>query len=965
MQSFLEKTVDYLHEKYGDDVSELCIVLPNRRAGLFLKTHFSKKLKKTFWSPEILATEDFVSLLAELEVADSTTLLFELYETVKQVGKRDIETFDEFSKWGQILLSDLNEIDRYLVDHKQLFGNLKDIKELEAWSLNSEETLTDFQKQYLEFWKLLGEYYQNFSQRLLSQHQAYQGMAYRIVADNVEERVGKHPWKKIIFAGFNALNKAEEEIIAKLLNADKAEIIWDTDSYYINNINQEAGRFIRKYNLSGKFSKLLTSDKESSERNLTIEETLLSNEKKSITIIGAAKNVAQAKVAGSLVEEIKKTDPLLQATAIVLADENLLFPVLHSLPENLKDINVTMGYPLKNTPVAGYFDLVFAMHENGLKLAQGKANYSFYHSDVVKLLSHAYTATALFTVSKEYTIRRVLQAIQQRNIVFVGLKMLKAIFEEFKCEKEFEVLNGIFKHWQTPPDAIECVHYLIETLKNGIVLQQDKNDENKASLELEYLFAFTKIIKRIQVLMEQYPESVGDLKTLRSIVNQIVRSSTLPFYGEPLMGLQVMGMLETRTLDFENVILLSCNEDILPSGKAVNSFIPFELKRVFGLPTYGDKDSIFSYHFYRLLQRATNIHLLYNTESDALGSGEKSRFLTQLIYELPKVNPNVTITEQLVSIPIINNGVENLISIEKSDSILEKLKLKAETGFSPSLLNIYRNCSLQFYFHAIAKLKEADEVEETIGADTLGNVIHETLESFYKPFVGKKIQVMDIAEMKKKVESTTLAFFKVKYSETEVSYGKNLLTFKVALKFINNFLDAEIANIQKAEREGSPIIIKALEQELESHLSVGEKAIKVKGKADRIDTLGSITRIVDYKTGLADNKELKLEDWDDLRINSGLAKSFQLLTYAWLYQKQNPSIKENIVSGIITFRELSAGLKTVKVNDSANLNVDVLANFEEQLQVLLSEIFDTSLRFTQTKEVANCEYCAFKGICNR
>ncbi len=965
MQSFLEKTVDYLHTKYGDDVSELCIVLPNRRAGLFLKTHFSKKLKKTFWSPEILATEDFVSLLAELEVADSTTLLFELYETVKQIGKRDIETFDEFSKWGQILLSDLNEIDRYLVDHKQLFGNLKDIKELEAWSLNSEETLTDFQKQYLEFWKLLGEYYKNFSERLLSQHQAYQGMAYRIVADNVEERVAKHPWKKIIFAGFNALNKAEEEIIAKLLNTDKAEIIWDTDSYYINNINQEAGRFIRKYRQSGKFLKLLPSDKESSDRNLTIEETLLSTEKKTITVIGAAKNVAQAKVAGSLVEEIKKTDPLLQATAIVLADENLLFPVLHSLPENLKDINVTMGYPLKNTPVAGYFDLVFAMHENGLKLAQGKANYSFYHSDVVKLLSHAYTATALYTVSKEYTIRPVLQAIQQRNIVFIGLKMLKAIFEEFKCEKEFEVLSGIFKHWQTPPDAIECVHYLIEILKNGIVLQQDKNDENKASLELEYLFAFTKIIKRIQVLMEQYPESVGDLKTLRSIVNQIVRSSTLPFYGEPLMGLQIMGMLETRTLDFENVILISCNEDILPSGKAVNSFIPFELKRVFGLPTYGDKDSIFSYHFYRLLQRATNIHLLYNTESDALGSGEKSRFLTQLIYELPKVNPNVTITEQLVSIPIINNGSEHEISIEKSNSVLEKLKLKSETGFSPSLLNIYRNCSLQFYFHAIAKLKEAEEVEETIGADTLGNVIHETLESFYKPLVGKKLQVTDITEMKKKVEETTLAFFKVKYSETEVSYGKNLLTFKVALKFINNFLDAEIGNIQKAEKEGTPIIIKALEHELESNLSVGEHTIKVKGTADRIDTLGSTTRIVDYKTGLADSKELKLDDWDDLRTNSGLAKSFQLLTYAWLYQKENPAIKENIVSGIITFRELSAGLKTVKVNDSVNLNMDVLADFEKQMLVLLSEIFDTSLRFTQTKEVDNCEYCAFKGICNR
>ncbi len=965
MHSFLEKTVDYLHEKYGDDISELCIVLPNRRAGLFLKTHFSNKLKKTFWSPEIYATEDFVALLAELEIADSTNLLFELFETVKHIGKRDVETFDEFSKWGQILLSDLNEIDRYLVDSKQLFGNLKDIKELEAWSLNSEETLTDFQKQYLEFWKLLGEYYTDFSNRLLSQHQAYQGLAYRIVADKVEERVAKHPWKKIIFAGFNALNKAEEIIIRKLLNSGKAQIIWDTDSYYINNVNQEAGRFIRRYQQSGKFSKGVSSDATSDDRNIIIEETLLSNEKKTITVIGAAKNIAQAKVAGSIVSEIQKTDTTLKATALVLADENLLFPVLHSLPENLKDINITMGYPLKFTPVAGYFDIVFAMHENGSKFAKGKSNYSFYHSDIVKFLSHAYTATSLITVSKEYSIRPVLQAIQERNIVFANVKMLASIFSEFNCDKEFEVLHPVFKQWETSTDAIACMHYLIDTLKNGIVLQQDKKDENKASLELEYLFAFTKIIKRIQVLMGTYPESITDLKTLRGIVNQIVRTATLPFYGEPLMGLQVMGMLETRTLDFENVILLSCNEDILPSGKSVNSFIPFELKRVFGLPTYSDKDSIFSYHFYRLLQRATNIYLLYNTESDALGSGEKSRFLTQLIYELPKVNPNVTITEKLVSIPVINNGFDNKIVIEKSPLILEKLKAKAEYGFSPSLLNIYRNCSLQFYFHAIAGLREVDEVEETIGADTLGNIIHEVLETFYKPFVGKKIQVVDIQEMKKLVDSTTLALFKKQYSETEVSYGKNLLTFKVALKFINNFLASEIESIKKSEKSGQPILIKALEQDLESSFVIGSQNIKIKGKADRIDTVGSLTRIVDYKTGLADNKELKFDDWEAIRLDVTLSKSFQLLTYAWLYQKMNPEIKENIVSGIITFRELSAGLKTVKVKDSTNLDVSVLSEFEIQLRQLLSEIFDTELRFTQTNDSDNCEYCAFKGICNR
>jgi ATP-dependent helicase/nuclease subunit B len=957
MQSFLEKTVKHLYDKYGDEISELCIVLPNRRAGLFLKTHFANTLKKTFWSPEIYATEDFVAVLAELEIADATTLLFELYETVKSVNKNEIESFDEFSKWGQILLSDLNEIDRYLVDATQLFGNLKDIKELETWSLNNDESLTDFQKQYLNFWQSLGAYYFDFKKRLLDKHQTYQGLAYRIVSENVTERVNKHPWKKIIFAGFNALNKAEEHIIEQLVNSGKAEIIWDTDSYYINDARQEAGKFIRKYDHHSSFKK-------SPEKNIVFEENLLSTEAKHITIIGAAKNVAQAKVAGNLVVEFQKQNQSLQNTALVLADENLLFPVLHSLPANLEDINVTMGYPLKNTPVAGYFDLVFNLHINAIKLSQGKGKYSFYHKDLLKLLNHPYTSILIFDEKQYHSIKPIVKAFQDRNIVFAAFTTLEKIVEE-KQAGIIEIIRPVFKHWQTPADAIACVYYLIDTLKSAIVAQQSKAAKNTASLELEYLFAFTKIIKRIEALMVDYPSSIVDLKTLQNMLKQIVRSTTLPFYGEPLMGLQVMGMLETRTLDFENIILLSCNEDILPSGKTVNSFIPFELKRYFGLPTYNDKDAIFAYHFYRLIQRAKNIYLLYNTEGDALGSGEKSRFLTQLIHELPKINKHVVIEEKLVNIPVSVDNTGNLISIQKTELILEKLKSKAEFGFSPSLLNRYRNCSLQFYFQAIAGLKEVEEVEETIGADTLGNAIHEVLEKLYQPFVGKKINAADVKEMKKQVETLAISVFEKEYSKTEISYGKNLLTIKVALKFLNNFLDAEIKTINKCEQEGKPLIIKALEQPLETILTIDGQAIKLHGKADRIDSVGNLTRIIDYKTGIAENKELKLEEWTDIQTESTLAKSFQLLMYAWMYQKMNPAIKDNMVSGIITFRELSAGLKSVKINDNELLDVPILGQFEEQLKNILTEIINPQLPFKQTSDLDNCEYCAFKGICNR
>lgn len=956
MQSFLEKTVAYLCEKYGESISELCIVLPNRRAGLFLKTHFSNHLKTTFWSPEILATEDFVTLLSELQPADPTTLLFELYETVKACNPQNIETFDEFSKWGQVLLGDFNEIDRYLVDAKQLFGNLKDIKELESWSLNSEETLTDFQKQYLEFWRLLGVYYNDFKKRMLDKQRAYQGLAYRIVANDVKARARKHNWKKIIFAGFNALNQAEELIISELLDTGKAEIIWDTDKYYMHNINQEAGRFIRRYNEYGRFDKL-------PERNIVIKEDLLGTDKKNITVIGAAKNVAQAKVAGNIVTELFGREESLQHTALVLADENLLFPVLHSLPENITDINVTMGYPLKSTPVAGYFDLVFNLHENARRIAGGRAKYSFYHTDLVKLLSHPYTMIALATSEEKRQIKAIISRIQHNNIVFASQNMLESIFNELQPEA-YDILKPLFRHWQTPADAISCITYLIDTLKNGIVTQHEIA-ENKANLELEYLFAFTKIIKRVQVLMQDYPGSIADVNTLRNVLNQIVRTSPLPFYGEPLRGLQVMGMLETRTLDFENVILLSCNEDILPSGKTVNSFIPFELKYHFGLPTYSDKDAVFAYHFYRLLQRAKNIYLLYNTENDALGSGEKSRFVTQLLYELPKVNPNVTITEQLAIVPTQAGNAGNVIVVQKNPKIMERLQQKALDGFSPSLLNKYRNCSLQFYFHSVAGLKEADEVEETIGADVLGNVIHKVLEQLYTPFIGDKLRADDVKAMKPQVETLTMAAFEEYYKRSEISFGKNLLTLRVALKFVYNFLDAEIRQLQQLEKSGQPLIMKALEQTLESEMQVNNAPVKIKGNADRIDSIGKITRIVDYKTGLAENKELQFDDWDEIRLNATLAKSFQLLMYAYLYYKMNPEIRDNMQSGIITFRELSAGLKTVKVNGDTVLNEALLKEFEAQLQQLLTDIMDTSIPFSQTDDLSICEYCSFKGICNR
>lgn len=957
MNSFLEKTVQYLYAKYGNNIDELCIVLPNRRAGLFLKTHFARYLQKTFWSPDIYAIEDFVALLSGLETADTTTLLFELYETIKEVNQSETEGFDEFSKWGQIFLNDINEIDRYLVDARQLFGNLKDIKELETWSLNKEDQLTDFQKKYLEFWKSLGAYYTAFQQRLLNKNRAYQGLTYKVVASDILEKVNKFKWKKIIFAGFNALNKAEEEIIEKLLAENKAEIIWDTDNYYVSDTRQEAGRFIRKYLQYPGFTKI-------SGANRVIADDLFTKESKHITIIGAAKNIAQAKVAGTIISTLQQQNVSMQDTALVLADENLLFPVLHSLPETLTDINVTMGYPLKNTPVAGFFDLVFDLHINAIKLNPDRKKYSFYHKDILKLLNHPYTSVLLQDANNRYSVKPIVKIVQERNIVFAAFSTLQSIIEESQ-PSALSLLKPVFDCWQQPADAINCIYNLIEALKDAIVKQQNNTAKNNSSLELEYLFAITKIAKQIQVLMLGYPDTVGNVQTLHTLYKQIVKSGTLPFYGEPLMGLQVMGMLETRTLDFENIILLSCNEDILPAGKSINSFIPHELKRYFGLPTYTDKDAVFAYHFYRLLQRAKNIYLLYNTESDALGSGERSRFLTQLAYELPKINRNITIEEKLVSLPVEVQAAGNTIIIKKDAAVMERLQHIADYGLSPSALNKYRNCPLQFYFHSIAGLKEADEIEETIGADVLGNAIHEVLEILYKPFAGKKINASDIKEFKKQVETLTVSVFEKQYSKTEINYGKNLLTIKIAIKFISNFIDTEIRSLEEFHAMHESLFIKALEQPLETSLDVNNHKIKLIGKADRIDVVNNTTRIIDYKTGIAADKELRIESWGEIQTDSTLAKSFQLLMYAYLYHKMNPQITSDILSGIITFRQLSAGLKTVKISGEELLTAQLLTDFESQLQQMLADLFDNEKDFLQTQNFENCEYCSFKGICNR
>lgn len=966
LETFLQKTAAYLVKNYADHLSELCIVLPNRRAGIFFKRHLSHAAGRTLWSPEIYSSEDFITHISGLEIFEPIQQLFELYNVYRKNKREDeIESFDEFGKWASTLLADFNEIDRYMVDAKRLFSNLGDIREIENWSLGN-ENLTEFQEKYIRFWDSLGGYYRDFSKRLLDKKKAYPGLAYRYVANNIASLSAGHNYHKIIFAGFNALNTAEERIIRSLIEAGKAEILWDADSYYTNNRNHEAGRFIRKYKTAFK------GPDEDEESEIRWEENNLGTTVKNIEVIGAARDVAQAKVAGDIITKLQLTEEDLENTAIVLADERLLFPVLHSLPEGIKNVNVTMGFPLRSSPVAGLFELLFNLHETPLRF--GKHD-SFYHRDIIKLLSHPYINHVFAT--QEPVNRFLVSNIQQRNAVFLSVRNLERDLNE-DHKAEFEMLKPLFVRWKSSGDALKCCYYLIDLLKQGLVSKdqkkkdkdKDKDKEDKKhvpNVELEFVFAYAKIIKRIRSLADDYGH-ITLVKTLRSIISQAVSTASIPFYGEPLRGLQVMGMLETRALDFRNIILLSANEKILPSGKSQNSFIPYDLKRVFGLPTHTDRDAVFAYHFYHLLQRSENAWLIYNTETDAMGSGEKSRFITQLVHELPLANPDARITEKLLDISV-RSAPEHSIVVEKTHEVMEKIMEKGGLGFSPSLLNTYKYCPLKFYFQLVAGLEEVEEVEETIKADTLGTVVHNVLENLYKPHLDEQLSADVIKMMKTKVDKLAKEEFTKRYSSADLEYGKNLLVMKVALRFIHNFLDSEIKFIEEGDRTKKPLVLKALEKKLFAAVPVqtaqGETEVQLFGKADRIDISGGITRIIDYKTGIADNRELFVKEWEQVNSDPDLAKSFQLLMYAYMYQRANPSLRDNIQSGIVTFRQLSAGMKPVNVGGKDVLSEVVLKEFETQLKSLLNEIYDITRPFSQTASLQYCEFCSYRSVCNR
>lgn len=925
MTTFLAKTAQHLIQTYDNSLSDCCVVLPNKRAGLFLKQELSKLIDKPIWLPPIMGAEELIEKLSNTQVIDNLTQLFELYEVYQQVTPNP-ETFEEFSKWGQILLHDFNEIDRYLIPTESFFTTMNNVRAIEVWNLGDGE-LTTIQQNYLAFWKQMGTLYDAFQEHLLKNNNAYQGKAFRIVAEQLRDNpttfIDKEiKWKQLIFVGFNALTLAEETIITKLKEHGKAEILWDADEYYLNNEIQESGLFLRAFKQKSIFTPFhWVSDK-------------FKTEKKQINVIGIPQNIGQAKYLSTIFKQLNSQNQY-KDTAVVLAEESILVPVLESIPTEISSINVTMGYPIKNAPLSNFFEIYFNMLLNANRFGKGK-QLTYHYKDISKLLQLPISQL----IFGEQCIREVLQHIVKHNWVFINKEKLAYINDKlpFKLHETFDINT-----------TLDQSLAFIEAGKTFFTKNESSVISSK--MEVEYLFHFSKLFNQLKLLNASYPVMDG-IKTFVTIYRQLLSKLSIELYGEPLQGLQVMGMLETRNIDFKNVVMLSINEGVLPAGKTFNSFIPFDVKREFNLPTHIEKDAVYAYHFYRLVQNAENIYILYNTETNEFGSGEKSRFVTQLENELT-LFPNININHKIVTYPTLTDKpiVNKII---KSEKVISKINEFFQTGVSPSALNAYMNCPLDFYNKYVLRINEVDEVEETVESSTFGTVIHDVLEELYKPFAENNSLVTshDIKKMKGEVEELTkAAFVRQQFSERELQSGKNLITFKMALNYVDNFLTQEIKLLENTKTE---LYIKLLEKQLGVDISVNGNKVFLKGKADRIDVCNNQLRIVDYKTGSVDEKDLKIESVAEVLEKP---KAFQVLFYAYLYAKEHQLVNEVLTSGIVSLKKPSNGFMPLLINKNETITPTILAEFETLLLQLLTEIANPELVFEHDDEASYCLYC--------
>ena len=893
-------------------LSEIIFILPSKRAGSYLLKELSGLTDKTIFAPRVYSIEEFTEEISQLETIDNISSLFEFYEAYKSLTpKEELEELETFINWGQSLIHDFNEIDRYLIDYKSFFNYLSGIQDLKHWYLQEEKT--DLIKRYLKFWKSLPLYYEKLSNNLLEKGQGYQGLIYRKAAKRISEYI-QSTHEHHVFIGFNALNASEQYIFQQLLESGKAEIYWDLDKLFYSDSQHAASLFIRDYLRNWDYY----------QKTPYTSFTNNYSQEKNIKLIGVPKNIGQAKYLGEI---LTKLDPAqLAKTAIVLGEEDMLLPILNSLPEEVNELNITMGFPIKNAPVYSLFESLFHLHR--------KNSETYYYKDVISILNHPSLSLILNPFSDTF-----LRHIKTENLVYLSANDIISQFPEDLRE----IIAACFiSKDDSVKNFIDDIQKIIQKLKTHL---REENDQ----IGLEFLYHFHVIFNKLENLNEKYPH-LKSINALYNFFREMLSTETLDFQGRPFSGLQLMGMLESRALDFETVIITSLNEGVLPAGKSDNSFIPYDLKREYKLPTYREKDAVYTYHFYRLLQRAKNVYLLYNTEADGLNSGEKSRFITQL--EIEK-QPAHKLKKLLIS-PKVPSIRKELREIGKTPEIIEKIRSLATSGFSPSALTTYIRNPLDFYHQYILGVRDQEEVEETVAFNTLGTVVHNSLENLYKPYEGKLISEEMIKAFLNQADSQIAKEFSETYSKIPMEKGKNLLIYEVAKRYLHNFLQFELKRLKKGEE----VKIIEIEKDFKTEISIENLGFSVylRGKIDRFEVCNGVPRIIDYKTGKVESSNLNVEEWEDITKDyDKYSKSFQVLTYASLIALEK-HLTFPAEAGIISFKNLKSGFLKFEKKEPGTRKKDALITeetlhlFQVELKKLILEICDPAVPFIE-KEI--------------
>uniref|UniRef100_UPI004047D561 PD-(D/E)XK nuclease family protein n=2 Tax=Flavobacterium sp. TaxID=239 RepID=UPI004047D561 len=919
--TFLDKLSQTILSQSDIELSNCLIVLPNKRAKVFLLESLKNQLKTTSFAPSIISIEDFIQDISGLRTIDPIELLFEFYEVYLSVTEKSKQqSFEEFATWAKTAIQDFNEIDRYLLDPNHVFSYLEDIEALKRWDLQPQDK-TKLITTHLEFWAKLPLYYESFYNHLLNKGIGYQGLLYREAVKNLASFTTTIT-NKIYFAGFNALNQAEEKIFKHLANENKAKIYWDIDEVFLNDSYHDAGLFIRKFKKEWK--PFVNQDFEWVVNHFSQE--------KNIEIIGTPKSIGQAKIVGTIIEKIQSENPHLEKTAVVLGDENLLLPVLYGLPESVESLNITMGYPSKNNPAQLLINKLFKLHTNAKQ--RNEKSYTFYYKEVLDILNHP-------LVEPYCKVEEVVKVINNNNFTFFSNQKLFSLYDEKYPNLENKFFKLLFTRWEDSiSDILANLNSILLTIKSYL-----SNDDAEEKVTKAFVYSVFKTINKLTNYHETYNQ-IESLPSLQAIYKQIIDLAEVSFEGEPLSGLQVMGVLESRVLDFENVIITSVNEGKFPAGKSQNSFIPYDVKKELGLPTYKEKDAIYCYHFYHLLLRAKNVWLLYNTDNEGIDAGEKSRFITQL--EIEK-QPKHNITSTIYNAVLPEKAYEP-VTIPKTDKILTRLhEIATDKGFSPSSLTNYIRNPLQFYMQRILRINEADEVEENIAVNTLGTIIHNALEELYTPYLNHFLALHHIEAMEAKIEEVILKHFKEIYKEGEITKGKNLLAFEVAKRNVYNFLQLEKKDIE----EGQAIKVLLLEASLSCEIEVQSLPfpIKIAGKVDRIEERNGAIRIIDYKTGKVDGNSLKVLDFTDLTSDIKNEKIIQLLCYALMFENHELKKNKEVSAGIVSFKNMKSGFLPFGLGKGKDAELvisnEIIEDFKSELEKLIVEIFNPEIPFKE------------------